>query len=311
MRSFALKPIAAWLLVAIGGSAFAEDHQVTIKNTSGTTANDLHLVFKGAVSNVNFVRSDGTPVAPGTVNATMADWNTSQLGDTVGGSGGSAKVTYAGPANAGLLDTTMSYWTASGTILDHSLANLGATPSMSFVGNNAFATFLDPENFGVTYSNIALYLNNNLANFGNVGLEFIPTGTFVTGLPTSIMLDPGQSLTLSYGQVNPSLGYELALANVAATNNPTNLFAVASAAIVPEPSSLVLVGTAAVILLGYWGAGQVHLRRRRQKAAFNEMLGPAIDLSRFDPDPLTRPRRNADEVPRHRPGNCERRSIPR
>jgi hypothetical protein len=114
-------------------------------------------------------------------------------------------------------------------------------------GHGATATLFDPESFSVVYSDIKPYKNNNLSNL-TIDSYLTPTGSLVGGLPSTITLNPGDSMTLSFGTVDPST-YQLALANVAAASEPSNLFSVASALSVPEPSTLVLlvIGTLGVI----------------------------------------------------------------
>lgn len=80
----------------------------------------------------------------------------------------------------------------------------------------------------------------------------IPTGELVLGLPTSIVLGPGEtSELLSFGLVDPEK-YILALADAAFTSTPEDLFNLANATIfVPLPSHLALLG---IGLLTLWFA---------------------------------------------------------
>jgi len=85
----------------------------------------------------------------------------------------------------------------------------------------------------------------------------IPTGQLVMGLPTSLTLDPGQSIDLSFGLIGPG-GYELALANVAPASDPSDIYRVAAADVfsVPEPSTFVMSAIGILCMLAY-------ARRRR------------------------------------------------
>ena len=263
MKNFLFRALLTGLLVVAGDSAFAQviDHDATIKNTFGSAANDLHLTFTVPVGNVKFQKADGTAVTPSSSTATTADWSMAQLGESVANTAG-RHILYNGDA-AGLIDKTpaKSWWTSNDVKLDNSLARIGGTPAITFDATGAVATFFNPEAFSVTYSNIQLFKDNNLANFNGGFAEFdMPTGTLVTGLPSSITLDPGQSRALAFGAIGAQ-GYELALANAAATSIPTDLYLVGTATILPEPSILTLAGTGALGVLGCWW-----WRRRRQTA---------------------------------------------
>jgi hypothetical protein len=93
-----------------------------------------------------------------------------------------------------------------------------------------------------------LYKTNDLSHY-TLDLFDTPTGSFVAGLPSTITLGAGQSMTLSFGAVIPD-SYQLALADAAAVSTPSDTYRVGVAAPLPEPSALALLGMGSLVLLG-------------------------------------------------------------
>jgi hypothetical protein len=112
----------------------------------------------------------------------------------------------------------------------------------------------------LTYSNIQLFRNNDIANF-SIDRFDVPTGTPVLGGPTSVTLEPGESVSLSFGKVEFGT-YQFASADAAAAATPTDLFRVGAANAVPEVSTPLLLGCALAGLTGL-----VWFRRRSHSAS--------------------------------------------
>jgi hypothetical protein len=232
--------------------SFADNFVQEVKNTSSlTTANDLTLVFNNVPGSVMITDPQGNnPREPTTVGGTTATW--SQLPAV--GPGQSGRVTFNGPKGTSI-NKTDSFWTVDGAKINGALASLGQPPNIDFVGAMAFAELTNPQTFALTYSDIRLYIDNNLANFDTI-LFITPTGQLVSGLPTTITLDPGQTVELPFGSIFPDT-YQLILANAAGASNPNDVYLVGTGAAVPEPSTFGLVGTACIALLAV-----ARLRRR-------------------------------------------------
>jgi hypothetical protein len=249
--------VASVVLISFSESAFAVPIKQGIKNKFSEEADDLQLTFTGAVSEPKYTRPNGTQVSPDTVNATSAKWSTGNLVDTVAGSSTAERfITFDG-ASGTRIDPAKSVWTKGGTELANSFAALGQAPFLGFDATGAFARFINPEPVEVIYSNIRLFKDNDIARF-NLSQFDIPTGVLVSGLPDAVSLLPGESLSLSFGQFDPTK-YELALANVATAMVPADEFGVGSGAAVPEPTTLLLWGTSMTVL------GLARWRQRRGK----------------------------------------------
>jgi hypothetical protein len=227
--------------------SFDDNFVQEVKNTSAlTTANDLTLVFNNPPGNVMITDPQGNnPTAPGGSGGTTVTWGSGQLPSNVG-PGQSGRVTFNGPRGTNI-DKTKSFWTVDGAQINGALASLGQPPNITFVGGGAFADLTNPETFALTYSNIRLYVDNDLANF-NTPLFITPTGQLVTGLPSIITLDPGQSAELSFGPIAPDT-YQLILADAAFVSNPNDVYSVGTGAAVPEASTFNLLGIGCTALL--------------------------------------------------------------
>jgi len=221
----------------------------TIRNDT-TQANDLTVQFvRGAVTSVVLSTDAGKvtgKVATDGMSATFA------TGDISVGPGKEPILKFEKKDQTQQVEVaTSSMWSFQGVDIG-SITKVGSPMGILFNTSTgqATASFFDNETFAVTYSNIQMFSDNKIANL-NIDQFDVPTGTQVTGLPVSITLQPGQSMTLSFGVVNPQ-GYELASADAAATGTPNDLFRIESAAAVPEPASLPLL---VIGILGVFGCG--------------------------------------------------------
>jgi len=229
--------------------ALAVLSEETIKNNIDPSkpADDLDLRWTGGnVSNVKLILPDGTELTPSSSSLNSAHFDKFALDKTVP-PGQKATVKYdaerQGTNPLPKIDKSSgdTFWTVGGTRFPNSVAFVGQPPALTFQGLEAFATLVNPEPFALTYSNIQLFRDNDIANF-TIDRFDIPTGTFVTGGPTSVTLEPGESISLSFGKVEFG-NYQLASADAAAVATPTDLFRVTTANVVPEPSALFLLAS--------------------------------------------------------------------
>lgn len=247
--SLLLGPEAAALPIVL------ESKKQEIKNETGQAADDLSLRFSGEVKNVSVQPPSSSASVPASgvdANTNTAFWNKGTIKPNVP-SGKTATVFWEGAA-AGIFVSEATFWTRNGDPIGGVTA-LGQPPQFS--ADLAFATFLNPHSFNIIYSNVQLFRDNNIANFGTDQV-FDPTGTLVTSVPTAFTLSPGESNTLSLGAVDVRK-YQLALADAASASAPTDLFDVGTAGAVPEPTSLLLFGSTAA------GIGLARWRQRRRK----------------------------------------------
>ena len=235
-------------VVSIGwaDAAFADKQRQTIQNNNAEDANDLKLrLIDGIASKVSRVTIGGVE---GAVDADGRGAQFAQGTISAAKNGGKLNVDWQGDKGFAVNSLT-SKWTHDGNDIGP-VKVVGKPMPLAFISQpggsiEAFATFINPDPFPVTYSNIQLYRNNDLASFATD--QFVtPTGELVSGLPSSIALNPGDSTTLSFGIIDAS-AYQLALAQVSETGT-TDFFSVASAA-VPEPSLILLVGVGLLALV--------------------------------------------------------------
>jgi hypothetical protein len=156
------------------------------------------------------------------------------------------KVHFSGPAGT-RIDVAASFWTENKRQIIDSLASLGQPPDI-FFADGAFARIVNAGPVPLLYTDIRLYRDNDLANFGTPSFSSVVTGELVTGLPTTLTLGAGESAVLAFGAVARD-GYELVTMNVALPSAPDDTFFTASAAVIPEPGTLALTGAG---LLALW-----------------------------------------------------------
>lgn len=222
-----------------------------IKNqTISITANDLTLVFSQNVTEVDVIDKTGAgqlSLSTGDTHYTFKNFPNNF------GPGDPAKIRFDGPKGT-TIDLSQSFWTEDGIKINNALASLGAAPNLIFSGGAAFAQFTNPDPIALIYTGLQLYENNDLTNF-DIANFLTPTGQLVTGIPSSIVLNPGESELLSFGPVLLNT-YDLALANVAAVSNPGNTFSVGAAAAIPEPSTFTLLSVGFLVPIAWRIAGQ-------------------------------------------------------
>ncbi len=215
--------------------------QQSILNNSGVPCDDLELMFSSAITNM---RVTGNPGAGGSVVANSATSYTVTGLSISDSTEVNVRWKSSGTPNATISGGT---WTVAGlpamTISQSNMNLMGRPAQITYGQYRASATFTNDQDFAVTYTNVAGYIDNNVSNY-NIDNFDTPTGTQVLSLASSFVLapagDPGDSITYDLGTVNPN-DYELVLATAAASSNPANSFPDASAAMVPEPGSGLLV----------------------------------------------------------------------
>jgi hypothetical protein len=240
-----------------------------IRNSSAATpANDLRLEFTGDVGTIQIRdsanRTDEEDVFQNLIIRGVGYWGYYFPAGNVGMRGGLPSVIPAGGTlrvrydnRNGTLDRTQSYWTDDGARIltaggGNALASLGAPPTIDVIGGTAVAIFTDPDpSTPIVYTGIQLYVNNNLADYTLDQFDS-PTGQPVTsGIPPELLVSYGNPQQLSFGPVLPGT-YVLALANAAATSDPSTTYSMAAADPVPEPStfSFLCAGCIAMLVLG-------------------------------------------------------------
>jgi len=245
--------LAAICTIALAGNclgiARADSFVQEIRNgTAQQTAFDLKLVFTKPVSEGSTVVLEDSQ---GRKTSTVVPSSTATVTFPVGQLPGGrvlpkelVTVRWQGPSGSALVKSgaTQSRFTDqnSAEIVD-SVASLGQPPALLFQGTTAFVELTNPDPINIAYTNIQIFDGNALSQF-NVDQFFTPSGTLVTGLPSTLTLLPGESRTLGLGTFD-SGAYQLALADVAAATAPEDRFRVGAAAAVPEPSALLLVGS--------------------------------------------------------------------
>ena len=239
-----------WTNVANGDEVVF--HRQTIKNDlPNQIVNDAEItvdkaVDAGRITNANDTSKTGRAV----VNGTTLIFAQGLFGNLETNLRAFVDI---GPQDAKI---TGGQWTFDG-VKKGAITTVGQPMQILFNSETkqAASVFFNPEEFAITYSNIMLFANNDLANL-NLDQFLTPTGTLIA-TPSSITLAPGESIVFSFGVVSDSL-YQLALAQVAPTSDPTDLFDVATAAQnVPEPTTVLLLATGL--------AGVAMNKRRRQR----------------------------------------------
>jgi hypothetical protein len=231
----------------LANETLAVQSRQTIKNDNAADANDLKVEFQEGGGKVTKVKIGDVP---GAVDTDGHGASFAQGTISAAGGGGKLNLDYTVDPKTFLeFRGATSMWTHDGMNIGK-VTLVGDPMSLAFNplpggATGAVATFVNNDPFSITYSNIQLVANNNLANF-NIDSFLIPTGTLVGGLPSTINVDPGNSVTLSFGPINPST-YQLAIAMVSQTGT-TDFFTVASADAVPEPSTWLLLASGVIAL---------------------------------------------------------------
>jgi hypothetical protein len=246
---------------------------ITIQNDTGGDVNDAHFRFQQKVKNVTIKYGDTmrncTPKNPDPDGKGLIfDCPVPVPADNfvVPGTGDTSK------QRAELLyDSDCSkcrpvlgkatYWTADGVNVGEIKNIFGATTRIG--RNSPLSLFLsNEESFAVTYDSIQVFEGNDLLNF-NLNDFAIPTGTLVSGLPSSITLQPGTSTIIDLsGIVENPLTYLLATASFFPVGSPSEAASFSTAydyskeVCIPEPSSIL-----GVLSLGILGAGATLKRK--------------------------------------------------
>jgi hypothetical protein len=245
---------------------------IPIQNGTGGDVNDAHFRFTQKVKNVSIMYGDTmrgcTPTNPDpNGNGLIFDCPVPMPADdfVVPGTGDAAqkraKLLYESDCSkCKPVSGKNTYWTADGENVGE-ITVVGATPRISRNSPLSLSLF-NEESFSVTYDNIQVFEGNDLINF-NLNNFATPTGTLVSGLPTSITLEPNTSTTidLSFIVEEPST-YVLATASFFPTSNPSEAASFSTAydfgeeECIPEPSSII-----GVFSFGILGAGATLKRK--------------------------------------------------
>jgi len=123
-------------------------------------------------------------------------------------------------------------------------------------------TFFNDQPFSLTYQNIQVFEGNNIVNF-NLNDYANPTGSLVSGIPSSITLNANESYTFTINNIVEDLStYVLATATFFPNNDPTDIGQVATATdftpsvCVPEPTL-----TLSIFALATLGAASTFKRK--------------------------------------------------
>jgi hypothetical protein len=198
-------------------AALADDYIQELKNkASFTTANDLTLYFLNDVTLPITGLSATDPVTdPDGKHPKEPDkkgkdgsytFSKGKLPANVA-PGSGLKLSFTGGKGA-QVNTEKSYWTEDGKQILGALASLGQPADIFFAGGSAFAELSNPGPFALLYTDIHLYRDNDLANYGTPRSAYDITGTAVGGLPSMLTLAPGASTRLDFGAFDVH-GYEL------------------------------------------------------------------------------------------------------
>ena len=247
--------VSALAFVNLTGEARGENMKYmrfTIQNETGNNATDLHLRF---YNNPDTATLDGIKIRPtvqppgrnasGTINP-----NNGSIVDFPEGSFGTIKsgdkayvdicVTVAPPKrNFPFVRWSESYWTLFGENIGPVTNRHNRVEIVEPAYKKASLEFSNTESYALQYTNLAVYGGNDLANL-NIDDFATPTGSLIPGVPSSFVLNPGESVSFPLGDYEPSTSYILAVGQVASTADPENVFDLAVTTAVPEPSSLLL-----------------------------------------------------------------------
>ncbi|MGA2799291.1 MAG: hypothetical protein ABSE63_17050 [Thermoguttaceae bacterium] len=116
-------------------------------------------------------------------------------------------------------------------------------------------TIKNDDTQSVTISDVDAWINNSAVNWGDdLALLIQSTGIVVAGLPSSLSIAPGDSVTFNLGTVS-GLGYEKLEVRLAYTATPDEYVGRGMATMVPEPQVfwLVILGIASFLVLGRKG----------------------------------------------------------
>ncbi len=251
--------VMAALCLTSASPAADNYYRQSIKNTSGETANDLHIVFSNDVAQHEVqVRPatqppghDGDGAVP-SGNPRVADFAPPDTFGSVGANGGVAYLDYGYYGYDPYVDETESYFTKDNQRLP-GFERMGLPMAITQEQyNTPTATVTNPQGTAQQYY-VWLYQDNDPSNL-KINTWFNPTGSLVPGVPGSFVLEPGQSMELSFGDPLPGT-YLLALCEAHPVGSPDDTYLLYSAStVVPEPATLALVALAAL--------GMLHRRRK-------------------------------------------------
>ena len=246
--------LASIFTVGFSTSVFAGFVEITVQNESDQKVNDAHIAFNNSDPQPTMVKIGDVSGA-----ASHGGWDFSVSSGAVNlDHDGKLQLKYNND-NATINDKT-SYWTVDGNPVEAagSFKVISLRTMKCNCPDDITFTFFNDSSVQLIYDNITIYKDNELFNY-NIDDFNIPTGVVIPGLPTSLVLDPAQSETISIGNSSDFLdGYVLGVADIAPTSDPTDFFFSALATTdCPEPP------TWAMMILGFFGIGFAACHNRR------------------------------------------------
>jgi hypothetical protein len=193
--------IVCWPYAAFAGTITGAFYRQTIQyvNSEDKTANDLRLRFNQETTKMPGVTAakittratprqsnEGIPINEATVEFAQNTFGTVTSKSKVDIDLGPKDPTLKAPK---ILMT--SEWTEDGEIVSNGQTTIIGKPMRikpDPPGDPGTVEFFSDDNLQIMYSNIQVYVNNNLANF-NIDNFLTPTGSLVTGVPISTPID--------------------------------------------------------------------------------------------------------------------------
>jgi hypothetical protein len=243
--------LAATLGVMTPAAATTIYRQV-LQNNTGQEANDFTAVFTGPANTLGTVQLRNPTTSTTSSGVTSGLTVTFATGTFAAvGAGGTNFIEWETGNRTNVLDRTLSRWTSNGNAIGANTMITAGPPQR--INREAFTARLDftnPNAFTELVTNIRAFADNDPANF-SLAQAFTPTGTLVSGLPTSLTLQPGETAELTFA-VTSLLTYDLVFADFALASNPSVTFQSITAEFdVPEPASCLLLGLGALTLIAF------------------------------------------------------------
>jgi hypothetical protein len=152
------------------------------------------------------------------------------------------------------IDRALSYFTKDNNKINNSVGAITAAPRVKQIKPKLLPSLVEFENYGVQavrYTNIQVFRNNDISNFV-LELFDTPTGDLLGGLPSEVLVNPGETASFEIGVTRPN-SYFLVLADAAYALTPDEIFAQgAASSVVPLPGALSL-GLSAMAIFGLLG----------------------------------------------------------
>lgn len=178
---------------------------ITIKNNSAVAANDFHLKVKVPLPGMG-----GTPIIKKVVFVPGAAGQNGAFKDSVfstpypsSADWGVAENNFAIPPGQGFriqlwgngYDKDSTYLTRNGTPISTNGLKVRMEINKSGGGGGAMK-IVNEDGSGILLQNLELHINNT--NFPFDSVNYSPTGSLVSGIPVSMMINPGDSVEYQY-----------------------------------------------------------------------------------------------------------------